>query len=276
MSEYLQYFYLNIHYKSEKSNIISDALFQLPSDNDICEHLVNWKNQLKMNNFILKVLQINLRTAVYVKILMKVSDQLWQNIKHEYDEELKWEHILQILERNNALRLDTVRLSYEIRDNLIFYKDLEKGLYLCILKSLYDRMFKIVYDNIDYSEYVQTHKRLTDLLYFYDLLKNLHKYIQDCSQCQLSQTLHYKSYDVLQSIITSSHSFHMLTIDFILTLSLLKSDKYNIIMSVTDKFSKAITLISDWDIIMMKDWAITLLNCLALLNWGLSKTIILN
>jgi len=117
---------------------------------------------------------------------MKVSDQLWQNIKYEYVKESKWEYILQILKRNNALRLDAVRLLYEIRDSLIFYKDLEKELHLYILKSLYDRMFKIVYDNINYSEYAQTHERLINLLYFYDLLKNLYEYIQHCLQCQLS------------------------------------------------------------------------------------------
>jgi len=108
---------------------------------------------------------------------MKVLDQLWQNIKYKYVKESKWEHILQILERNNALRLNIIRLSYKIRNNLIFYKDLEKELCLCILKSLYDRMFKIAYDDIDYSEYAWTHKRLIDLLYFYDLSKNLHEYI---------------------------------------------------------------------------------------------------
>ena len=101
----------------------------------------------------MKVLQINLRITVYVKILIKVSDQLQQNIKCKYDEELKWKYILQILERNNALRSDITRLLYEIKDDLIFYKDLEKELYLCILKSLYDRMFKIVYDDIGHSEY---------------------------------------------------------------------------------------------------------------------------
>ena len=117
---------------------------------------------------------------------MKVSDQLWQNIKYEYVKELKWEHILQILKRNNTLRSDAARLSYEIRDDLIFYKDFKKEPHLYILKSLYDRMFKIAYDNIDYSEYAQIHKRLIDLLYFYDLLKNLYEYIQHCSQCQLN------------------------------------------------------------------------------------------
>ena len=117
---------------------------------------------------------------------MKVSDQLWQNIKYEYVKELKWEHILQILERKNALRPDAARLLYEIRDDLIFYKDLEKEPHLCMSKSLYSRMFKIVYDNIDHSGYAQIHERLINLLYFYDLLKNLYEYIQHCSQCQLS------------------------------------------------------------------------------------------
>jgi len=57
------------------------------------------------------------------------------------------------IKKNNALRSDTTRLLYEIRNSLIFYKDLEKELYLCILKSLYDRMFKIVYDDISYLKY---------------------------------------------------------------------------------------------------------------------------
>ena len=81
------------------------------------------------------------------------------------------------------MRLNVVKLLYEIRDNLIFYKDLKKESHLCILKSLYDRMFKIVYDDIDYLEYAQTYEKLIDLLYFYNLLKNLHEYIQHCSQC---------------------------------------------------------------------------------------------
>ncbi len=137
-------------------------------------------------------------------------------------------------------------------------------------------MFKIAYDDIDHSGYAWIHKRLIDSLYFYNLSKNLYKYIQHYSQCQLSQTSHHKSYDVLQSIITSSCSFHTLTINFILILPLSKSDKYNTIISVTDKFSKVITLIFSQDIMTTEDWAIVLLDCLALLNWGLSRIIILN
>jgi len=111
---------------------------------------------------------------------------LWQNIKYEYVEELKWKYILQILKRNNTLRFDAAKLLYEIRDNLIFYKDLKKESHLYILKSLYNRMFKIVYDDIDYLEYAWIHKRLIDFFFFYNLLKNLLKYIQHCLKCQLN------------------------------------------------------------------------------------------
>ncbi len=38
-SEYLQRFRLKIQYKSEKTNIISDALFRLPSSNNVHEWL---------------------------------------------------------------------------------------------------------------------------------------------------------------------------------------------------------------------------------------------
>jgi hypothetical protein len=69
--------------------------------------------------------------------------------------------------------------------------------------------------------------------------------------------------------------FHTLTIDFILALSVIKaSETYETIMSVTDKFSKTVTLISERNTMTVKDWAICLLNCLALLNWELFKAII--
>jgi hypothetical protein len=107
------------------------------------------------------------------------------------------------------------------------------------------------------------------------LVQNLHKYLWHCLQCQLNQTPHHKPYEVLQSILSLLRPFHTLTIDFILALSVIKaSETYETIMSVTDKFSKTVTLISERDTMTVKDWAICLLNCLALLNWELFKAII--
>ena len=51
-------------------------------------------------------------------------------------------------------------------------------------------------------------------------------------------------YKLLQSIITLSQSFHIYIIDFIVTLSKIKED-FNSIISLTDKFSKAVIFMPD-------------------------------
>ncbi len=159
-----------------------------------------------------------------------------------------------MLNNNNTLGLNAAKLPYELKNGFVYYKDIEKGPCLCISHSLHGKMFKLTHDKMKHSEYTQTHERLTDTLYIYDLFKNLHKYLQHCLQCQLNQTPHHKPYEVLQSILLLLRPFHTLTIDFILALSVIKaSETYEIIMSVTDKFSKAVILISERNTMTVKD-----------------------
>jgi len=159
-----------------------------------------------------------------------------------------------MLNNNNTLGLNAAKLPYKLKDGLVYYKDIEKGPRLCISHSLHDKVFKLAHDEMRHSEYARTHERLTDALYIYDLFKNLHEYLQHCPQCQLNQTPRHKPYGVLQSILSLPRPFHTLTIDFILALSVIKaSETYKTIMSVTDKFSKAVTLISERDTMTAED-----------------------
>jgi len=274
-SEYLQRFQLKIWYKSKKTNIIPDALFRLPSSNNVHERLASREYQPESDESILKALQVNVLTATYAETLMKVSLKLQQRLKNNYTKESRWGQILKMLNDNNTLGLNTVKLSYKLKDRLVYYKDIEKGPCLCIPHSLHDKVFKLAHDEMKHSEYAHMHKRLTDALYIYDLFKNLHKYLQHCLQCQLNQTPHHKPYEALQPILSLLRPFHTLTIDFILALSVIKApETYETIMSVTDKFSKTVTLISERNTMTAEDWAICLLNRLALLNWELSRAII--
>ena len=54
------------------------------------------------------------------------------------------------------------------------------------------------------------------------------------------------------------------------------SEDYNTVMSVTDKFSKAVTFIFEKITWEGKEWAVQLLTRLNLLKWDLSNTIILD
>ncbi len=274
-SEYLQCFQLKIRYKSEKTNIIPDTLFRLLSSNNVHEWLASREYQLESDESILKALQANVSTATYAETLVKVSPELQQRLKNDYAKEPRWGWILKMLNNNNTLGLNVTKLSYKLKNKLVYYKDIEKKPCLCIPHSLHDKVFKLAHDEMKHSEYTWTHERLTDALYIYDLFKNLHKYLWHCLQCQLNQTPCHKPYEMLQSILALLRPFHTLTIDFILVLSVIKaSETYETIMSVTDKFSKTVTLISERNTMTVKDWAICLLNHLALLNWELFKAII--
>ena len=264
-SKYLQWFCLNIHYKFSKTNIISDTLSRLAS----CDY------QSELNKLSLNALHTSV-LSMYANTLVEIFSAFWEQIIQDYTEP-HWKQVIDMIEWNNNLNTNAAALSYTWIQNLMYYKDIEKNYCLCILSYLYKNIFIIVHDFMSHSDYVQTHKWLTDSLQLSDLLKYLYKYFWHCSQCQLMQTSWHHLYELMQSILTSSQLFHILTINFILALSTsLSSDNYDTILLVTDKFSKIITLISRQKIMMTEDWTINLMNHLILLNWGLSRVILLN
>ncbi len=112
--------------------------------------------------------------------------------------------------------------------------------------------------------------------YIHELFKHFRKYLRHCSQCQIFQTRRYKFYESLQSIFTSKISFHILTMNFVLALSIFHSDKFDSTMFITCKFFKRMTIISDKTVWKVRDWILKLLNQLKIMNWELFKTIISN
>ena len=105
-------------------------------------------------------------------------------------------------------------------------------------------IFKLAHNEIRYFNYVYTHKRFTKKLYIFNIITKFYKFIRHCSYCQLNQISRYKLYNFLQSIFSFAKSFHILIIDFILTLSKSLSNECDYILSVIDKFSKVIIFIS--------------------------------
>lgn len=82
-------------------------------------------------------------------------------------------------------------------------------------------------------------------------------------------------YGSLQPIQSPPVPFFTLTLDFILALPL-SPEGYNVLMSVTCKFSKRITLVPSKDTWPAADWAYALLARLDLIDWGLPEELITN
>lgn len=144
---------------------------------------------------------------------------------------------------NAALGSNAAKLPYRIVNDLLYFNDDQRGLRLYIpTTALESEVFQLAHDEMGHPGYARTHKRLTEGLYIYNLAAKLHDFIRHYPHCQLNQTPRHKPYGSLQPILPPAQPFHTLTIDFILALPP-SLDGFKYIISVTDKFSKAITLI---------------------------------
>ena len=153
--------------------------------------------------------------------------------------------MLQIVRDNKALKENVAKLSYRVVNNLLYFDDNERNLRLYISSSIKEEVFKLTHNEISYLEYVYTHERLTSNLYIFEIINKLHKFIRHYPHYQLNQTSRYQSYEFLQSILTSFKSFHIIIINFILTLLPTRlPEKFDCVISVTNKFSKTVTFLS--------------------------------
>ena len=83
--------------------------------------------------------------------------------------------------------------------------------------------------------------------------------------------LQHQSYDFLQSILSSSISFHTIILNFIIDLS---KEIYDTILTIVNKFIKRKILIFrlfTWD---TEDWATVLLNKLVINDWDILRVMI--
>ena len=137
-------------------------------------------------------------------------------------------------------------LFYKLNNDLLYSIKYNDRKCFCISNMLIENIFKITHDEMRYCRFNKGFEC------FHKLTINktscqLQVYIDECSDCSKNQTHHHKLYDDFQSILSSSISFHILVIDFILTLLISEKD-YNIMLIITNKFIKNIQLISEKNI----------------------------
>ena len=149
-----------------------------------------------------------------------------------------------IINNNKLLLKNRAKLSYKSEKNLL-YQIINNKNHLCISWKLVHKILKLTHIFIHHSfdRFLQNLVRL----FIYKEIKFFKQFIDHCSQCKLNHSKWHQSYDFLQSILFSSISFHMITLNFIVSLS---KEIYDVILTIIDKFIKRKTLISElftWD-----------------------------
>ena len=105
--------------------------------------------------------------------------------------------------------------------------------------------------------------------------RHLRIFLKYCPECLVYQTRRHRPYGVLEPIQSPSVPFHTLTFDFILALPV-TDDGMDCILSITDKFSKRVTFVVGKSTWSAAEWAVVILDRLAIADWGLPAVVISN
>ena len=162
--------------------------------------------------------------------------------------------MLQILNKRKISKITEKKIrtdvNFDFTDDLIYYiKDnnsqrSSESSRLVISSNCEREIFAMTHDDCSHLEHHRAYLKLIDSMYISRLSRKLRQYIQHCSSCQLNQTKRHASYKELMSISTLSKSFQTIVMNFVLTLS----EEFDILLTITCKIFKRLTLISDLNI----------------------------
>ena len=257
-SNYIQRFDLIIRHKSDKFHLMSDALSRL----FVTSAINTQSKDEKLDIF-------------FTASLMKMISEFRERLIEEYINDFSWRKISKLIESSN--KNETI-LSFITKDQLIYRRDSHNMLFvserLCISESLVQDILQTTYES-SHSGFDKIYQNVVSSYYIKNLSTHIKRYLKHCSKCDTNQTKRHKSYDFLQLILSSSTSFHIIIIDFVLIISSFHIEMNNI-MTVTCKFSKRAILISKKKTWKASEWATALLLRLDTSDWDLLKMIISN
>ncbi len=85
-SKYLQHFNLNVHHKYNKQHIVSDVLSCLVL-------IMSSETNIKKDKL----------HVLFIKIYTEMSDEFWKHLVEDYDEDLTWHYIIDVLNKNKSI-----------------------------------------------------------------------------------------------------------------------------------------------------------------------------
>ena len=208
-------------------------------------------------------------------ILIKMNEKFSTVLKKTYNANDQWRKI-KIKLKVRVDRFDIFDdIKFVLKDSQIYYASNEIISRLCIFWKLEKEIYVLIHDNNHHCDFHRAYARIADFLYIRHLAKRFRKYIKYCKKCMKNQIMRHAPYEKLKFINTMILLFHIIIIDFIVSMSEI-SDEMNAIFSTIDKFFKRINLVAEkitWNVF---EWITSWLVMLQKKNWNLFRIIISN
>ena len=273
---YFSQFNIDVRYKADKFNTMSDVLSRLSSIS-FSKDFVNM-NTLDIDNYHNSIENISIFNYAFQGTLIAMISEFRIKLIERYFKEKSWAKIIKMLEelrkRTSIEGIENdesvkTEIEFELHRELIYHKENRR---LCISASVKKKIFNLAHDQNQHSGATRCFHRIRESIFILRLSKKLRIYIDHCSQCQLNQTKRHKIYEELMFIISSAISFHTMTMNFIMTIS----NDFDTLLIIICKFSKRLIIIAEKSTYFAKNWAIKVMNRLLTVDWDISTVIISN
>ena len=203
-----------------------------------------------------------------------MNEAFRKRVIDDYKSNFNWQKIVIMMNTENGVKLSFFRkndLIFRTNDFIIEFHAYESRR-LCISHSMIKDILKMIHDE-SHDDFARYYEKISTFYYIRKLIRYFREYFKHCPKCQIFQTRRHLSYEFMQSILISSVSFHIITIDFIFILSF-TINNYNCLMSIICKYFKRIFLIFENTKWFAEQWDKALLHQLNVADWRLSKIII--
>lgn len=161
-----------------------------------------------------------------------------------YKKDPHWNSLYQKLSMFRQVDDDTVYHSYKLDSNgLLYYNDTSDSSRwkLCVPSDCHKSIFELVHDHQGHSGFSQAYERLRDSYHMPRMSKRLKSYIRSCPVCATVKSKDRHT-GLLSPLPIPDKPCDVITMDFVTGLPI--DNDYDTILTITDKFSKYVTLIA--------------------------------
>lgn len=139
---------------------------------------------------------------------------------------------------------------------LIFLRDQDtSALRLCVPKAAHARFLCLYHDCKGHGGLEKTCALLRQSCYMRNMRSVVADYITGCPQCQKNKPRRFKPYGELKPLNNPPAPFHTICMDFIVKLPLSTAQGYDMLLTITDKLTKAVILVPGKSDYKAVDWA---------------------
>jgi hypothetical protein len=245
-SEYIQRFDISVCYKPGKTNIVPDALSRLKSATKAEEDA-----ELDFGSGYISI------AYNFIATMAEMSPKFKERLIQGYTIDPAFQRIIDDIKENEKLEDNKALIPFSLDNDLLWhYDEVDR---LCIPESLVGEVLKIAHTEAGHLGSDRTYERAATSWYIRSLARYIRDFIRHCPQCKVYQTRRHTPYGLLQPVQAPPMPFHTITIDFILALPEARDSGFDIVLSITDKFSKRITLVPSLKTFSAAQWADALL-----------------